>query len=102
MPQTQRAGREPETSQIHPWYRYPWPWVAIGIPATAVFGGLFTLYLAITHPDPLVVDDEQYRELRSGLVAEPLAEPLVEPLADPGTAASAAAPETRNDPDGDL
>lgn len=85
MQHTQRAGREAETSQIHPWYRYPWPWVAIGIPATAVVGGLFTLYLAITHPDPLVVEDEQYRELRSELIAEPLAEP-----------------DTRNDPDGDL
>ena len=98
MPQSQPAGREPETSQIHPWYRYPWPWVAIGIPATAVIGGLFTLYLAITHPDPLVVDDGQYRDLRSGLVAEPLAKPLGVPGAEPG----AAAPETRNNPDGDL
>lgn len=89
MPQSQRIGREPETSQIHPWYRYPWPWVAIAIPATAVIGGLFTLYLAITHPDPLVVDDAQYRDLRSELVAEPLDAPPVEP-------------ETRNDPDGDL
>ncbi|MGK2924268.1 MAG: FixH family protein [Lysobacterales bacterium] len=82
MPQSQPTGREPETSQIHPWYRYPWPWVAIGIPAIAVIGGLFTLYLAITHPDPLVVDDEQYRDLRSGLVADPGAKPLAEPPAE--------------------
>jgi hypothetical protein len=69
------AGHEPESSQLHPWYRYPWPWVAIAIPAIAVIGGLFTLYLAISHPDPIVVDDGQYREIRSELYAEPRSEP---------------------------
>lgn len=73
MTDTNRNGREPELTQLHPWYRYPWPWVAIAIPAVAVIGGLFTLYLAITHPDPLVLDDRQYRELRSELSADPAA-----------------------------
>ena len=70
MTQAKRTGREPESSQLLPWYRYPWPWVAIGIPAVAVVGGLFTLYLAVTNPDPVIVDSEQYREIRSGLQAE--------------------------------
>lgn len=61
----------PHSAQPLPWYRYPWPWVAIAIPAVAVIGGLFTLYLALTHPDPLVVDDRQYQELRSELGAQP-------------------------------
>lgn len=75
MTPTNPAGHEPESSQLHPWYRYPWPWVAIAIPAIAVIGGLFTLYLAISHPDPIVVDDGQYREIRSELYAEPRSEP---------------------------
>jgi len=81
-------GRHPQEQR--PWYREPWPWVAIGIPAVAVAGGLFTLYLAITHPDPLVVDDDQYQEIRSGLQAQPLE-----------AAASPAARNAREDSDGE-
>lgn len=71
MTQPNRDIRAPESGQLLPWYRYPWPWVAIAIPAIAVVGGLFSLYLAISNPDPLVVDDGQYREIRSGLKAQP-------------------------------
>jgi len=71
MTPSHSAGPEPESSQPYPWYRYPWPWVAIAIPAIAVVGGLFTLYLAISHPDPLVVADDQYQEIRSELRAQP-------------------------------
>jgi hypothetical protein len=71
MTTTQVPSHPPQNPQPLPWYRYPWPWVAIGIPAIAVLGGLFTLYLAVTHPDPLVVDDGQYQELRSELGAQP-------------------------------
>ncbi|MCW8871583.1 MAG: FixH family protein [Xanthomonadales bacterium] len=90
MTRANPAGREPESSQLHPWYHYPWPWVAIAIPAIAVVGGLFTLYLAVTHPDPLVVDDGQYHEIRSGLQAQPA-----------GNAAPPAAPVAREDHDGE-
>ena len=71
MNQTTRDDRKPESGQTKPWYRYPWPWVAIAIPGAAVAGGLFTLYLAITNPDPLVVDDRQYEVLRAELQAQP-------------------------------
>jgi hypothetical protein len=91
MTQANQSGREPETSQLRPWYRYAWPWVAIAIPAIAVIGGLFTLYLALSHPDPLVVDDRQYRELNSELRAQPQAGP------DGSTPAA-----TADDHDGDL
>ena len=63
--------RHTESSQLLPWYRYPWPWVAIAIPAAAVIGGLFTLYLAVSNPDPLVVDEQRYERLRSELLADP-------------------------------
>ena len=81
---------KPDSAQPLPWYRYAWPWVAIAIPAVAVIGGLFTLYLAISNPDPLVVDDEQYQELRSGLRADPNVQ------SDPAAPGSA-----RDDVDGD-
>ncbi len=56
--------------QIKPWYHYPWPWVAIVIPAIAVVMGMTTLYLALTNPDHLVVDEQQYSEIESELRAQ--------------------------------
>lgn len=53
-----------------PWYREPWPWVAIGIPAIAVVMGLTTLYLALANPDYLVVEDEEYNVIKSELRAQ--------------------------------
>lgn len=40
-----------------PWYRQPWPWFLISIPAAAVVAGFTLLYLAIHSPNSLVVDD---------------------------------------------
>jgi hypothetical protein len=40
-----------------PWYVQPWVWLLIALPATAVIGGMVSLYLAITTSDGLVVDD---------------------------------------------
>ncbi len=40
-----------------PWYRQPWPWFLISIPAFAVVAGIATLILAIRSPNSLVVDD---------------------------------------------
>ena len=56
--------------QPKPWYHYPWPWVAIAIPAVAVIMGMTTLYLALTNPDYLVVDEQQYNEIKSELRAQ--------------------------------
>lgn len=41
---------------IEPWYKNPWVWLIIGIPGLTVLGCVFTIYLAITHPDLLVSD----------------------------------------------
>ena len=59
-----------QTGQDKPWYKYPWPWVAIGIPGAAVVMGITTLVLAITNPDPLTVDENTYQSIRSDLAAE--------------------------------
>ncbi len=59
------------SSQQRPWYKEPWPWVAIAIPGAAVIMGFITLYLALSNPDYLVVEDEQYQVIESELRAEP-------------------------------
>lgn len=55
---------------LKPWYREPWPWVAIGIPAAAVIMGLTTLYLALANPDYLVVDETKYNVIKSEMRAQ--------------------------------
>lgn len=58
------------TEQNRPWYKEPWPWVAIAIPLCAVIMGFTTLYLAVSNPDPVILDDQKYREISSGLKAQ--------------------------------
>jgi hypothetical protein len=40
-----------------PWYREPWPWFLISLPATAVVAGLVTVWIAYRSADGLVVGD---------------------------------------------
>jgi hypothetical protein len=58
------------SQQLKPWYRYPWPWVAIAIPGAAVIMGIITVYLALSNPDYVVVKDEQYQDISAGLRAQ--------------------------------
>ncbi|MGH8679706.1 MAG: FixH family protein [Burkholderiales bacterium] len=44
-------------TQTRSWYREPWPWLLIALPASAVVAGLITLLIAIKHEDALVADD---------------------------------------------
>lgn len=44
-----------------PWYRQFWPWFLILLPATVVVASLYTMYLASSGSDDLVVD-EYYKE----------------------------------------
>lgn len=39
-----------------PWFRNPWVWLVIAIPALTVVGCMFTIYLALANPDHLVRD----------------------------------------------
>jgi len=59
-----------DAPDIRPWYREPWPWVAIGIPAAAVIMGMTTLYLALANPDYLVVEEDEYSVIKSELRAQ--------------------------------
>ena len=53
-----------------PWYKEPWPWVIIAIPAAAVIMGVITFYLAVSNPDYLVVEEDQYLDIKSELRAQ--------------------------------
>ena len=53
-----------------PWYRQFWPWFIIALPSAAVIASFITLWLAISNPDPLVVDDNEYQRLNSELKAQ--------------------------------
>jgi hypothetical protein len=62
-----------------PWYRQFWPWFIIALPAAAVLAGFYTLWLALSNPDYMVVDDEEYQRLNSGLKAQPVQKPESRP-----------------------
>jgi len=64
----QQAG--PAEQQIEPWYKQFWPWFIIALPASVVVASFFTLWLAISNPDHLVVDEIEYRQLNSELKAQ--------------------------------
>jgi hypothetical protein len=40
-----------------PWYREPWPWFLMSLPAIAVVAGLSTVWIAVKSADGLVVGD---------------------------------------------
>ena len=72
------------SASSRPWYKEPWPWVIIAIPAAAVVMGVITFYLAVSNPDYLVVEEDQYRDIKSDLRAQ---------------APSKASPVSRTDPE---
>ena len=53
-----------------PWYRQLWPWILIAIPAAAVVASAITLWLALSHPEHLVVKDDEYQQIRGELHAQ--------------------------------
>lgn len=40
-----------------PWFREPWVWLIIALPASAVLGGIVTIWIAVATDDGLVQDD---------------------------------------------
>ena len=44
-----------------PWWRQAWPWFLLALPASAVVGGMVTLWFALNGADDLVSDD-YYKE----------------------------------------
>jgi hypothetical protein len=66
---TPPQSKQPVPGEGLPWYRQFWPWFIIALPAAAVLASFYTLWLAISNPVQMVVDDEEYQRLNSGLKA---------------------------------
>ena len=79
--------RTAKAEPLRPWYREPWPWVLIAIPALTVIASAITLWLAISNPDPLAVESTEYQQIRRGMRAqapvEQSAEQPAEQASDP-------------------
>ena len=65
---------EPDPSESRPWYREPWPWVLIALPLLTIIASAVTFWLAVSHPDYLVLEGPEYLQVKSQLQAEPTAE----------------------------
>jgi hypothetical protein len=46
-----------KAAQATPWYTHRWPWLLMLGPATVLVGGSVATWLALRHPDAMVVDD---------------------------------------------
>lgn len=79
---TNKITPDPETGEFEPWYKQFWPWFIIALPASVVVASFFTLWLAISNPDPLVVDENEYRQLKGELKAQDPVEGTKEVEAD--------------------
>lgn len=71
-----------QTDDGVPWSRQMWPWLLMVPPTASVVAGAFTLYLAITRPDPLLqpdcVRDGVTMRCSSGATGVPSSEPANE------------------------
>jgi hypothetical protein len=47
----------PAAAQAAPWYTHRWPWLLMIGPASVLVGGSVATWLALGHPDAMVVDD---------------------------------------------
>ena len=47
----------PALNQAAPWYTHRWPWLLMLGPASVLVGGAIATWLALDHPDAMVVDD---------------------------------------------
>lgn len=54
-----------------PWYKEPWPWVLIAIPLLTIIACGYTFYLAVSHPDHLVIEEKEYNAIVEELRAAP-------------------------------
>ena len=47
----------PAPTASRPWYRHAWLWMLIAGPALVVVAAVFTAYLAMRDPDPVLAND---------------------------------------------
>ena len=70
MTNQQMHNTKPVPGQDLPWYKQFWPWFIIALPASVVVASFFTLWLALSNPDPLVIEGDEYQQLNSELKAQ--------------------------------
>jgi hypothetical protein len=56
-----------------PWWKYGHVWMVVGGPAAVVMACFFTIYLAVTRPDPLVNQDRYLRSMEANQTMDPKA-----------------------------
>ena len=44
-----------------PWYKYPWVWFMISLPASAVVAGLLTLYIAQQNAPQVIIKQNKFQ-----------------------------------------
>ncbi|MGJ8662671.1 MAG: FixH family protein [Marinicella sp.] len=44
-----------------PWYKYPWVWFMISLPASAVIAGLYTVYIAHQNAPQVIVKQNKFQ-----------------------------------------
>lgn len=49
------------TQQGKAWYRYPWVWFMIALPASAVVASLYTVYLATENAPTVIVKQNRFQ-----------------------------------------
>lgn len=55
-----------------PWWRFGLVWMILGGPAVVVVAGFITLYLAVSHPDPVLhVTPRSAQQERQGITHAP-------------------------------
>ena len=47
--------------QKQPWYKYPWVWFMISLPASAVIAGLYTVYIAQQNAPQVIVKQNKFQ-----------------------------------------
>jgi len=44
-----------------PWYKYPWLWFVISLPASAVVAGLITVYIAQQNAPQVIIKQNKFQ-----------------------------------------
>lgn len=64
---TQPLAAATQHPDYRPWYREPWVWLLIALPFSAIVGCAITIWLALSHPDYRVVDEQEVQQVESEL-----------------------------------
>ena len=61
MNETSQAKANKQQPKSLPWYKYPWVWFMISLPASAVIAGLYTVYVAQQNAPQVIVKQNKFQ-----------------------------------------